>query len=204
MADESLVMETYEAERRPVAKQTIEQATAHYIHRTAPELHHLIQDHNIHEVEPDVDLELAYRYHSTALYTQEGDSITEHIRGAVVRSGSIAHHVLVDTQTMKGVPLADYLGQGFVLFVRHEDIYWGPAMERVCADNADTPKVRVQHLVYELDSLYTARYGVGLAGAVLVRPDGIVAWSSSVGPEDATTAQKTLDEVFRKVVGRKS
>ncbi|KAI9687095.1 MAG: hypothetical protein M1822_002505 [Bathelium mastoideum] len=203
MADESLVTDTYEAERRPVAKQTIEQATAHYVHRTAPERHHLIEEHGIREVEPDVDLELAYRYHSNALYTKEGDPLTEHIYSAVARSGSIAHHVMVDTPDAKGIPIADFLGEGFVLFVGPGDVCWRFAMEDVNASKTGFPKVHVQYLVYGQDSPFAARYGVDSSGAVLVRPDGIVAWSSITCPDDITKAQKTLVEVMSKVVGRK-
>ncbi|KAL9094068.1 MAG: hypothetical protein Q9165_003738 [Trypethelium subeluteriae] len=203
-ADESLVSETYEAERRPVAKQTVEQATAHYVHRTAPELHYLIQQHDIHEVEPDVDLELAYRYYSKALDTEEKGPIVEHIYDAVATSGSIAHHVSVDTRDTKSVPISDFLGEGFVLFVGSNDVCWKPAMERIIADSADLPQVHVQPLVYELDSSYAVRYGVGPVGAVLVRPDGIVAWSSNTCLDDVSKAQKVLGQVMSRVVCRRS
>ena len=200
MTGESLVTETYDMERRPVAKQTVEQATAHFIHRTAPELHHLIQEHNIREVDPDVDLELAYRYHSKALYTKEEDPVTEHVGEAVARSGSIAHHVLVDTQDSKGLPLADFFGNGFVLFVGPQDHCWGSTMQNVVTKRTNLPEVRVQPLVYEEDSAYAVRYGIGPGGAVLVRPDGIVAWSSTAQPDESLKAEELLLSVMERVL----
>lgn len=200
IANESLVTETYETERRPVAKKTVEQATAHFVHRTAPELHHLIQEHDIHEVDPDVDLELAYRYHSRALYTKDDDPVTEHIGEAVPKSGSIAHHVLVDTKDAKGLPLADFLGDGFVLFVGPQDYCWAPAMQNLVTHSTNVPNVRIQRLVYESGSPYSIRYGVGPGGAVLVRPDGIVAWSSMAQADGTPRAEDTLLEVMDKAL----
>ena len=200
MVDPSLVTETYEAERRPVAKKTIEQATAHYIHRTAPELEHLVHIHDIQEVEPDVDLELAYKYHSQALYTKEGDAVTEHV-AEIARSGSLTRHVLVDTPDAKDLPLADFLGDGFVLFVGPED-HWSPSMQGLNKHRTDLPKVRIQPLVYGLSSQFAAKFGVGPEGALLVRPDGVVAWSIFGPPSAQKTAKHTLTEVMNKVSGR--
>ncbi len=49
------------------------------------------------------------------------------------------------------------------------------------------------------DGLFQKRYGVDEDGAVLVRPDGVVAWRSS-GGDDAPTEQ--LEDALRAVLGQ--
>ena len=57
------LLDTYDGERRPVGRFTVEQAYARYVTRTAP---HLGVD-TAEPIAPDFEIELGYRYHSPAV-----------------------------------------------------------------------------------------------------------------------------------------
>lgn len=50
------------------------------------------------------------------------------------------------------------------------------------------------------DGVWRRLYGIGPAGAVLVRPDGHVAWRASEGPTDEAEAMRRLGEVVAVVL----
>lgn len=196
-----LVRESYEAERWPVASQTVGQALCHYVTRTEPSLKHLVAEYGITEVE-DVDLELAYRYNVGAVWGVEGGtgtSITEDAKTAVAGPGSVAHHVLVETEEGgAATPIADIFGNGFVLLVGSDGGFWEAAVRRLRSGHPEFPVMEVQRLVFNGDSHFSKRYAVEPSGAVLVRPDGFVAWSRQTGGPDVEWAEAELVKVMSK------
>ncbi|GAA1856642.1 FAD-dependent monooxygenase [Pseudonocardia ailaonensis] len=122
--------------------------------------------------------DLGRTYRSTAVL-DDGDAPAEgHHRTA--RPGERAPHAGVRTRS--GSCVADALGPGFTLVTGPEPGAW-TAAAAACA----SPPVRVVSL---RASQAVARYRLGPASAVLLRPDGVVAWRSDA-PVPATAALRT-------------
>jgi 2-polyprenyl-6-methoxyphenol hydroxylase-like FAD-dependent oxidoreductase len=171
-ADPAL-LDSYDAERRPVSKFTVEQAYARYVTRTATYL-------GATDFEPVVDdfnIELGFLYRSAAILSEPGESKIQddpHItRG---RPGSRAPHLWI---RHRGEELStlDLFGRGFVLLSGPRGVAWREA---------------VRGLPVELCTLtapgLALAYGIGPTGASLVRPDGFVAWRAAEAPPDARGA----------------
>ena len=85
------LLETYDAERRPVAELTVEQAYTRYVVRLDPEL----GTDDIQPFVPDPPIELGHRYHSSAVIAESDDdgSIHENPGEPSGRPGTRAPHV---------------------------------------------------------------------------------------------------------------
>ena len=144
------LLETYDAERRPVAEFTVEQAYTRYVLRLDPAL----GKDNLMPIVDEATVELGYRYHSAAVIPEsdEDGALWESPHEPTARPGSRAPHVAL----ADGSSTLDLFGRGFVTLTGSE----------------------VDHAVAEA-------YGIGPAGAVLVRPDGFVAWRSQNASTDA-------------------
>jgi len=192
---------TYEQERLPVARATVLNAFAHYVHRTEPSLSHLIEKFSVSEF-PIEHVELAYRYHSKALPNDKikEREMTEDPAIAVARPGSIAHHVLVDTPQANGVPISSFFGPTFVLFLGPEAQHWKAVATATDGQSTGLPGLKVQELVFDADSAFAKRYAVSRTDAVLVRPDGFVAWSSSYEVQDGRRPESIWAKVVKRVL----
>ena len=100
----SELLSTYEAERRPIANFTVEQAYTRYVTRTDPRL----GKGDLHAAAPDLNVELGYLYGC--------DEVHRNPRDSPARSGSRAPHVWVS----EGVSTLDWFGRGFVLLASHD------------------------------------------------------------------------------------
>ncbi len=155
------LLETYDAERRPLSRLTVEQAYNRYATRVVPE-------RGTDDVEPfvaDLEMELGLVMRSSAVIADEGpDDGALHMDPSLVRGrpGSRAPHVALgdDRSTI------DLFGRSFVLLRAA-----GPG-----ADEWAPPGVQAH--VIDADGFAEA-YGIAPGGASLVRPDGIVGWRSA-------------------------
>ena len=169
------LLDTYDAERRPLGRMTIEQAYTRYATRVVPE-------RGTEDVEPPIDdlsIEIGTLVHSSAVMPEPGDggAVIEHPSTSRGRPGSRAPHVPVgDGSTL------DLLGAGFVLLV-------GPDGGDIVVEGVTTQRVDAPG--------FADAYGIGPAGASLVRPDGIVAWRSRTAP-DAAEVAAVLDRVLSR------
>jgi 2-polyprenyl-6-methoxyphenol hydroxylase-like FAD-dependent oxidoreductase len=156
------LLDTYDAERRPVGKAITEQAYTRYVLRLDPEL----GTENVEPMIHDAPIELGYRYASDTLFEDPHDPSGD--------PGTRAPHVwLAD-----GRSTLDLLGDGFVLLSAGGETW------RRAADGAGE-ELGVGVDSYEVDADgFAARYGLGADGASLVRPDGFVAWRAQSAPED--------------------
>ncbi|TKA57587.1 hypothetical protein B0A55_13147 [Friedmanniomyces simplex] len=219
------LISTYEAERWPVAKKTIDQVFVRYIVRTAPELK--TDDLEMEEEVPEPWLELGYQYHSRALTSTRlpDGSVTSDPATANARPGTMAHHVLLYTTDSKAgdggnweasdpIPIADLLGHGFVLLCGHKALAWIRAGRKLNTENASErpvgywPELGVHRVTPAVaNGQFYEKYQVTPHGCVLIRPDGFVAWTekgeegASEGNERRTDeAAARLEAVMRKIL----
>ncbi|HWD02123.1 MAG TPA: FAD-dependent monooxygenase [Amycolatopsis sp.] len=175
------LLATYDAERRPVGRLTIDQAYSRYRHRVTPEL----LDNAVPALVDDFTMEIGYRYHSSAVVAEtiDDDGGYLHPREACGRPGTRAPHV----EYAPGVSTLDLFGREFVLLTA--DSRWQQAAAEVALP------LRVHSSPTDPARLSTA-YGLGPHGAALVRPDGFVAWRQRSGA-DRTAALRTA---FQSIV----
>jgi 2-polyprenyl-6-methoxyphenol hydroxylase-like FAD-dependent oxidoreductase len=142
------LLSTYDAERRPVAAFTVEQAYARYVTRTAPYL----AAGGMHPVAPDLNVELGYSYDPTG-------PPHENPRESKGRPGTRAPHF----RRADSSSTLDLFGRNFVLLAGPEASAWRE------------PDLEVHRID---DAGFAEAFGIKPAGAALVRPDGFVGWRS--------------------------
>lgn len=171
------LLETYETERKPVAKFTVEQAFSRYVARTAPWLQ---STQKTDALVNDFNIELGYLYNSpTGVHA---DPHTTH-----GMPGSRAPHVWLNRKgerlstidlTGHYLLLAGSDGDNWIQAARtaaHE--FGGLTLDAWCIgkDLADP------------HNQFTQAFGITNTGATLIRPDGFVAWRSSAETKHATS-----------------
>jgi putative polyketide hydroxylase len=199
------LLATYDAERRPIAEWTAEedrrtiaaalgtaQAAASW-EQWSRELTKRRMNHG---------LVLGYRYESPAVVPDGtpppavADPFAHYVPTA--RPGHRAPHVWLEAGGQR-VSTLDLFGTGFVLLTGVEGHAWA-SVARTAAGWLGVPlAVRTvgQDTLSDHDGAWATTYGVDEDGAVLVRPDGHVAWRcphAPAQPEDAliTTLQAVL------------
>jgi 2-polyprenyl-6-methoxyphenol hydroxylase-like FAD-dependent oxidoreductase len=181
----SALLETYDAERRPVGDLTVEQAYARYVTRVAPYL----GPETAQPLVDDFEMEIGYRYNSAAVIAAAGETQTlhEHPREAHGRPGGRAPHVWLDRRGTR-LSTLDLFGRNFVLLAGTEGQDWCAAAidaARRLGVAVDTHRVGGDELT-DADGSFAARYGISAAGAVVVRPDGFVGWRASTATDSPT------------------
>jgi 2-polyprenyl-6-methoxyphenol hydroxylase-like FAD-dependent oxidoreductase len=181
-AEESL-LDTYDAERQPVGAFTTEQAYTRYVLRLDPSL----GKDALQPIVPEAPVELGYRHRSAAILGADDDDAWEDPATPSGRPGFRAPHVPVTVGGAERSTL-DLFGRDFVLLAGPDGEGWCVAA-RAAGDSLGVP-VRAHVIgtdVTDADGRLDACFGTGPAGAVLVRPDGFVAWRASAShpdPED--------------------
>ncbi len=185
------LLDTYDAERRPVGAFTAEQAYTRYVVRLAPEL-------RSDDLEPYVDdppIALGHRYRSDAVVLEGGDDDLpyEDPRRPSGRPGTRAPHVAVERE---GAPVStlDLFGRGFVLLAGPDGEGWCTAARGAAA------RLGVPLDAYPLGERFSEAYGTGAEGAALVRPDGFIAWRSRGAA--AAGADGVLTDTLARVLAR--
>ncbi|HWM18393.1 MAG TPA: FAD-dependent monooxygenase [Ilumatobacteraceae bacterium] len=150
------LLDTYEAERRPLSELTVEQAYTRYATRVVPE-------RGTDDAEPFIDdltMEIGLVMNSNAVIGGANDG-ARYMPAAETRGrpGTRAPHVALgpDRSTL------DLFGRSFVLL-------------RAAGDDWAPPGVEAH--VIDSDGFLEA-YGITRDGATLIRPDGIVGWRST-------------------------
>ena len=126
------------------------------------------------------------------------DMVTEYVPSA--RPGGRAPHVWLKRGNEE-ISSIDLIGSHFLLMAGAQ----GDAWKRAASAVAIAWPPLVAHVigkdteVSEPDGNWHAAYGIEPDGAVLVRPDGYVAWRSRGGVDNPDA---TLREVFDRLLGR--
>ncbi len=101
------------------------------------------------------------------------------------RPGARAPHVWLSLPGAT-VSTLDLFGRELVLLTRGDGSAWRTAVAALVADGLDVPlRVRsADHPLTDPTGAFASAYGLEDGGAVLVRPDGVVAWRCSIAPAD--------------------
>jgi 2-polyprenyl-6-methoxyphenol hydroxylase-like FAD-dependent oxidoreductase len=171
------LLATYDAERRPIGEQMIEQAYTRYATRVTPE----VAGDDIPPFINDLWIEIGYRYRSSAVIPDGDDEgpIIDDPHAISGQPGTRAPHVGIDSGST-----IDLSGRGFALLAGADGAAWAEAAEGLPVDAHVLPGIE-------------AAYGITPAGAALVRPDGFVAFRSrDAVAEPAETLRNALSEVL--------
>ncbi|MEX5634493.1 FAD-dependent monooxygenase [Parafrankia sp. FMc2] len=187
------LLESYERERLPVAEVTVDAATTHLNVRSVAGGEGNTTGGNLAVI-------FGYRYRSTAVL-DEGDLPDVLLEPADLRGqpGTRAPHLSLLRDGVE-ISTIDLYADRFVLVAGSRGERWVDAAAKAAKD-LDLP-VAVHRIGADLDDPsggWSALHGVGTDGAVLVRPDGFVAWRARhlPGGEEAV-----LTDVLSRVLGR--
>ena len=126
------------------------------------------------------------------------DPVTEYLANA--RPGCRAPHAWLERRGQK-LSTIDLLGGRFVLLAGAEGAAWARAARSLASQGL--PPLAAHALgedgLTDPGGAWQALYGIGAQGAVLVRPDGYVAWRSAGGAADPAAV---LTETLQRVLAR--
>jgi 2-polyprenyl-6-methoxyphenol hydroxylase-like FAD-dependent oxidoreductase len=169
------LLDTYEAERLPLCELMVRQAYTRYATRVVPER----GTDDAEPPVPDIELEIGLVARSAAILSEDGDDGVLHVPPPALdgRPGTRAPHVWLGD----GRSTLDLFGSGFVILRPA-----GPDVDDWAPPGATSHVVDAEP--------FAAAYGLGEGGAILVRPDGIVAWRSH-GPAGRDEIAAALGKV---------
>lgn len=191
-----VLLTSYEAERRPVAQLTTEQAGLR--------LSGNVYTGGSGKIEGMIDeafITLGYHYRSSAIMAEDREeqqaSGTLDLHG---QPGTRAPHLRVERQGQR-LSLLDLFTTRFVLLTGPAGLPWYDAARQLAARGLplDAYRVGPDGDLRELEGSWPDAYGVSAAGAALVRPDGFVAWRAENLSEDV---QQSLETLLLHLLGR--
>jgi putative polyketide hydroxylase len=159
------LLETYGSERRPVARFTVEQAFSRYVARTAPWLQSTVKTDPLAH---DFDIELGYLYGNEAIHADPRTT-----RGA---PGSRLPHYWLEKRGEK-ISTIDLTGH-WLLLAGPEGNGWSD-VAKAAAVAFGGLALDARFIGNELTDpagKFCESCGISETGALLVRPDGFVAW----------------------------
>ncbi|MFD1936416.1 FAD-dependent monooxygenase [Nonomuraea mangrovi] len=176
-------LDSYDAERRPVGELVADAQLANLGFRMPPAERMDYPE----PIEDPFAAILGIRYRSAAILSEPDDdgSPLEDPRVPTGRPGSRAPHVVLDWDG-RTISTLDLFGSGFVLLAGPYGQSWVDA-GRAVRDQLGVRLAphRIGGELLDVEGVWPERYGVGKSGAVLVRPDGYVAWRSTGADLDA-------------------
>jgi 2-polyprenyl-6-methoxyphenol hydroxylase-like FAD-dependent oxidoreductase len=189
------LLDSYEAERLPVARFTAEQAFTRYVTRSAPWLQ---VSPPLAPLAPDFDIEVGYVYESSGVLAEPGGP-TGHAdpRATHGAPGTRLPHAWVEKDGRRLSTLD--LSSSFVVVAGPHGGRWCDAARAMASPMVEAYAIG-QELI-QLDNGLTAALGIGESGATLVRPDGFVAWRSA---ELTDQPHADLRAAFDRVLGREA
>ncbi|HXQ25290.1 MAG TPA: FAD-dependent monooxygenase [Candidatus Acidoferrales bacterium] len=179
------LLPTYDRERRPAAGFTVEQAYSRYVTRSAPYL----RSEKMQAIENDLNIEFGYVYHSAAVIPEDASDTRAHEnpRQSKGRPGTRAPHLYLQRRAQQ-ISTLDLFGRNFVLLAGPEGNAWcesARAAAKQLGIDVDVHQMGASGLT-DPSGGFAAAYGIAPTGAVLVRPDGFVAWRAK-NAEGATS-----------------
>jgi len=169
------LLDSYEAERRPIGELTVEQAYTRYVLRTDPS----IPRATMQPLVADINVELGYVYRSAAVIPESPAVELLHLnpRESRARPGTRSPHYWLERDGRQ-ISSLDLFGGGLTLLAAADGAGWRESVLRAASEL----RVPITALQVGLDGLqdpaggFNAAFGLEPGGCVLVRPDGFVAW----------------------------
>ena len=187
------LLDTYDVERRPIGAQMIEQAYSRYVLRTAPYL----GTDGLEPIVDDLTMEIGQIYRSAAVMPDDGEDGGEAfapVGEARGRPGTRAPHVWLERDGQK-LSTIDLPGPGFVMLAGPEADDWRAAAEPV--DGLEVEQVGAT--LGDPDGRFADAFGISRSGAVIVRPDGHVAWRAG---GDIAASAETVERAMSSLLCR--
>ncbi|MFC4909345.1 aklavinone 12-hydroxylase RdmE [Actinomadura gamaensis] len=195
------LLDTYDAERRPIAERVVAEALRLVAARTpgadAPEP----GAEQVSDQQRAAELTLGFRYCSSSVLTDDdpADTGTEDPYRPSGRPGFRAPHVWLHRDGEK-LSSVDLFGRGFVLLAGPDGGRWRSAADEIAARlGLILHGHQIGADLADPDDAFLSRYGIGPAGASLIRPDGVVAWRATDMPDDPA---RTLHAVLTAILAR--
>jgi 2-polyprenyl-6-methoxyphenol hydroxylase-like FAD-dependent oxidoreductase len=191
------LLDTYDTERRPIAERTVAQSLARLQAWFKDPSRKLPQPEPIRD---DTAVIFGYRYPAGA-FVDDGQNgagdVLEDPRNPSGRPGSRAPHLLV---TRAGAPIStiDLFADRWVLMSGPEGDAWSDCVQRSSAAPALGVVWHGIQPAGELEDAanrFPTTYGVAPDGAVLIRPDGFIAWRQVTAAKGA----RSLDDVLERL-----
>ncbi len=193
------LLDTYDAERRPVARFAMEQAL---LRLERPDLHwdsSRIAERERLGIANDAVVHLGYRYDSSAVCgSRPAPSLHDLAQDLDGSPGSRVPHAWLE-RAGRRLSTLDLAGPGFALLA-------GAAAEDWCASaravatrlglDVKAFRIAADGDAIDLEGTWSCAAGVGDRGALLARPDGFVAWRTQ---EPAADTEAVLEGVLRGV-----
>ena len=195
------LLDSYDAERRPVSAATVEQAALRSKDR--PRLAQQEPAPALPGIVDDIRIWFGWHYRSAAVLP-DADAVGQDPADPTDPSavwaddpsgqpGTRAPHVALRRDGNE-LSTLDLYGKAFVLLTGPEAGQW-PEAARTAADALGVPvevhAVGTGAALLDPEDRWAKAHGVTPAGAVLVRPDGVVAWRSADSRSDAPQAVRT-------------
>lgn len=186
------LLDSYESERQPVARFLLEESAARAgLFLSGDAEGGSGRPRNRPE---KVNIMLGYRYHAGAILSEHDPSDHEPIedpRHPSGRPGTRAPHVVVERDGERMSTL-DLFGREWVLLSGPDDGAWLPAAGAIAdrtgvalaAYRVGSTQSDAAEDLSDREGRWPDAYGVSRHGAVLVRPDGFIAWRSVAGVDD--------------------
>lgn len=209
------LLESYNDERQPAAMQMIQQGYQRYVTRSDPDL----GMEGVKKQIPDVHVEFN-RYRSDAVVFEQGyeDDGKQDIdpRKSFALPGTRAPHVELFINNKPGSTI-DLYGQKFVLVTSSYGKDWEKVVNKLereldieidfkvisppgsKAEYVELP-IHREKISSPFSLPFSEAYGISPNGAVLVRPDGYVAWKEKTLDSKSGTLMK---EALTRVLGKK-
>ncbi|MDQ4009446.1 MAG: FAD-dependent monooxygenase [Actinomycetota bacterium] len=187
------LLDSYEAERWPIATELAQLTEQRQARRTG--------SHPKDDRAEDLLWTLGQRYWSDAIIGAEHDTVFGDELDLHAQAGTRAPHLWLGHNGAR-IASHDLFHDAFVLLTGSAGASWCDAAIRI-ADRSSVPlrAYRVgpaakQVDLVDLDDQWLARYGIATTGAVLVRPDGYVAWRN---PQVADNSAAVLTKALRSL-----
>ena len=189
------LLDSYEAERAPIGAVTVEQAYTRYVLRVDPSL----SSDDLAAQVNDPLIELGAVYRSAAVASDAAGDSLEDPDSPSGRVGTRAPHLPVEVD---GVPMStvDLVGPGFAMLAAQDGEAWCRAAVEAAGD-LGIP-LSAHHIggpVLDPTGRFAETYGLSPTGAVLLRPDGVIAWR---GDQPTPAAREELHTVLAAVLDR--
>jgi hypothetical protein len=186
------LLATYNTERQPIGELAIQQAYTRYVLRVVPER----GKDGMRPLVDDLSMEIGYRYHSPAIVSEAGTgaALYEDPRRSQAMPGTRAPHVPLQRDGMQ-ISTLDLFGKNFCLLAAADGAGYCDAARDAAADLGlalDAYCIAGSENVSDRDGRFAEAYGLSDSGAVIVRPDGFVAWRAKEASGASTALMGTV------------